>query len=254
MISPLLDFVQMLPSLFEGWVSWRRVLRFIREPPRNISDGGSTMASSAEPPSKSRETAADTIVSLNSVVLQWSEREPLLRGVTFSLAPGDVAVVLGPAGSGKSSLLRSLLPLGEPRTASGSLLLSCKKMSFCAQTPWFLTNESVRSNILLDNHFDQSLYDAVLDCCALSPDLAGFDEGDNKIIADYHGSQLSGGQRKRIALARALYSEPDLLVLDDVFAGLDTQTRSLVQHKLFGIQGWIVSRAHMAAIVASSIG
>ncbi|KJZ70262.1 hypothetical protein HIM_10343 [Hirsutella minnesotensis 3608] len=254
MISPLLSFIQMLPSLFEGWVSWIRVLHFIRETLRDGPGGGNQPVRTivAEPPPKVLGKGYGAILSFNSVAIQSIESEPFLREITFSLTSGEVAVILGPAGSGKSSLLKALLPLGELQITSGSITSGVRNISYCAQTPWFLENESIRDNVVLNKYFDQGVYNAVLDCCALEPDLANFDERENRLIVDHQGSQLSGGQRKRIALARALYAAPDLLLLDDVFAGLDPQTQSLIQRRLFGPHGWLASNPHITAILVSS--
>jgi len=104
-------------------------------------------------------------------------------------------------------------------------------VGYCAQSPW-LQNMSIRSNILFNFPYDPVRYRAVIDACALTPDLAGFSHGDLSNIGE-NGIGLSGGQKARVALARAVYSDSRVLLLDDPIAALDHGTAEAIVRKLF---------------------
>jgi ABC-type multidrug transport system fused ATPase/permease subunit len=154
-----------------------------------------------------------------------------VSGVTFSLYPGDLLMVVGAVGSGKSSLLSGVL--GEAILVSGVVDASGAgdRVAYCAQNAW-VQNMSVRDNILFGKEMDREWYTRVLAGCALVSDLAVLPHGDETIIGE-RGVTLSGGQKQRVALARAVYSRPALVLLDDVFSALDGPTGALVFSALF---------------------
>lgn len=98
----------------------------------------------------------------------------------------------------------------------------CEPVAYASQTPW-LFKGTIRDNILFGASYDDERYKDVISCCALEPDLATFKDYDLKDVGD-GGGRLSGGQRHRVALARAVYSRASTVVLDDVLSGLDATT------------------------------
>lgn len=154
-----------------------------------------------------------------------------LHDITLTVDEG-LTLVCGPTGSGKSSLLSGLL--GEMDVLSGKLTLDKQPgvtdprtglhggISFCAQQPW-LQQKSVRENILFGESMDMERYKAVLEVCALMPDIELFDDGDLQEIGE-SGISLSGGQKARVALARAVYSRARTVLLDDVLSAVDAHT------------------------------
>jgi ABC-type multidrug transport system fused ATPase/permease subunit len=104
-------------------------------------------------------------------------------------------------------------------------------VGYCAQSPW-LQNMSIRDNILFNFPYDPVRYKNVIDACALTPDLASFSHGDLSSIGE-NGIGLSGGQKARVALARAVYSNSRVLLLDDPLAALDHGTAESIVRKLF---------------------
>jgi ABC-type transport system involved in cytochrome bd biosynthesis fused ATPase/permease subunit len=114
-------------------------------------------------------------------------------------------MIIGKIGSGKSSLLFSLL--GEMRIGdfSRTKVHINSSLAYCGQTPW-LMNGTVRENILLNKEFDQEQFDFAVKYSALDIDVENWTLGVEHIIGD-DGSSISGGQRTRIALARCLYQE-----------------------------------------------
>lgn len=142
-----------------------------------------------------------------------------LKHVDFEVKPGELVAVVGGVGCGKSSLLNAIL--GEVRKLSGSIEVQ-GSLAFFSQNP-FVLNETLKANILfchVNEPVDEEKYQRALDCCALRPDLAQLPAGDQTEIGE-RGITLSGGQRARIALARAVYHGADISLIDDALAAVD---------------------------------
>lgn len=154
--------------------------------------------------------------------------EPVLSNITMTV-PNGLTVVVGKVGAGKSALLQALL--GELDQLSGTSHIPNEMIGYCAQTPW-LQSMSIRDNILFSSPYDEARYKRVLDACALLPDLSNFTHGDQSFIGE-NGIGLSGGQKARVALARAVYSSSRILILDDPLSALDHNTAESVVNKCF---------------------
>ncbi|KAF8682983.1 P-loop containing nucleoside triphosphate hydrolase protein [Rhizoctonia solani] len=145
---------------------------------------------------------------------------------------GKINMVVGPTGSGKTSLLMALL--GEmhfvPSAPDSWFSLPRQGgIAYAAQEAW-VQNESIRDNILLGAEYDEERYKKVISQCALERDLTLFDAGDQTEVGE-KGMTLSGGQKARVSLARAIYSKADIIILDDVLSALDVHTsRWIVDH------------------------
>lgn len=158
---------------------------------------------------------------------------------SFHVKAGQLACIVGPVGSGKSSLLRALIGDMQLAGGGGSGAKIAGKISYCPQLAWLLSS-SVRDNIVFGRTFDQKRYDDVLERCSLHADLATLSHGDETIVGE-KGISLSGGQKQRISLARALYSsETKLKILDDCFSALDAHVgkevfeKGILQSKRYG--------------------
>ncbi|CAO1615299.1 unnamed protein product [Parajaminaea phylloscopi] len=140
---------------------------------------------------------------------------------TLTVQRGAFVAVVGPVGSGKSSLLRALI--GDLREVRSKDFRIGAHVAYCPQTAWLLS-ATVRDNIVFDRPFDQAQYDRTVAQCCLGPDFASLSEGDLTVVGE-KGVSLSGGQKQRISLARAVYSgaERPLRLLDDCFSALDAQ-------------------------------
>ncbi|KAL6817099.1 P-loop containing nucleoside triphosphate hydrolase protein [Trichoderma sp. SZMC 28015] len=160
-----------------------------------------------------------------------------LRKINLDFPNGCLSVISGPTGSGKSLLLSAILgeaevlsgyiqapkaPAPEQRfdskaTAANWILPTA--VCFISQTPW-IENATIKNNVLFGLPFDPIRYEKVLDACALSRDLSLFEDGDETEVGA-QGVTLSGGQKWRLTLARALYSRAGIMIIDDVFSALD---------------------------------
>ena len=140
-----------------------------------------------------------------------------LREITLNILPGELVAVVGPVGCGKTSLLMGLL--GELSIASGDLGIR-GTIAFASEEPWILAG-SIKDNILMGRTFDPDLYRSAIDSCDLGKDIAMFKNGHDTLVGD-RGVTLSGGQKSRISLARAVYSAAHLL-LDDPLSAVDAE-------------------------------
>lgn len=171
-----------------------------------------------------------------------------LGELDLSFPTGKLSLITGPVGSGKTTLVLSLL--GETVLLKGKIFIPddmanrelipidphtglSDTTAFCAQTAW-LVGATIRENITFGSAWDQKRYDAVVDACALRRDFEIFDLGDNTEVGE-KGTTCSGGQKARIALARAIYSPAKTVLLDDVLSAVDAQTaRHIFKHVLQG--------------------
>lgn len=171
--------------------------------------------------------------------------ETVLHNISLAF-PVGLTVIFGKVAAGKTALLQALL--GELDRIEGHARIPNEMVGYCAQTPW-LQSMSIRDNILFSSPYEETRYKKTLEVCALTPDLAGFKDGDLSNIGE-NGIGLSGGQKARVALARAIYSRAKsefppsthlmlptcidsnaVLLLDDPLSALDHQTASIIVRK-----------------------
>ncbi|KAH7316414.1 hypothetical protein B0J17DRAFT_724436 [Rhizoctonia solani] len=153
-----------------------------------------------------------------------------LLDINLTIPEGKLTLITGPTASGKSALLMALL--GEMTQLSGELYLpKSGGISFAAQSSW-LEHKTIKDNILFGTPYDEQRYNLVIECCALKADLEIFEDGDLTEIGA-RGVSLSGGQKARVALARAVYARTKRVLLDDPLAAVDSHTTRLLIDKLF---------------------
>ncbi|XP_071557607.1 probable multidrug resistance-associated protein lethal(2)03659 [Temnothorax nylanderi] len=185
-------------------------------------------------------------ISIENGSAKWLdyEREDTLQNINIKVRPGELIAIVGQVGAGKSSLLNVILK--ELRLQEGSIQVN-GKIAYASQEPWLFAG-SVRQNILFGQKMDQIRYDRVTKVCQLKRDFSLLPYGDKTIVGE-RGISLSGGQRARINLARAVYAEADIYLLDDPLSAVDAhvgkhmfeeciekylrgKTRILVTHQL----------------------
>ncbi|DBA01094.1 TPA: LOW QUALITY PROTEIN: hypothetical protein N0F65_001722 [Lagenidium giganteum] len=175
-----------------------------------------------ESPRQSRETR---VIKWDRVVVQRNATS-VFRSESIVINRGDLVLVHGPAGSGKSTLLRALL--GE-----GTIIGQARgipphwTVAYCAQDHW-LQNLTIRDNILFGTAFDEHKYLCVLEACGLLDDLQSFTYSDESLV-ESHATNLSVGQKARVALARSCYADADVYLLDCTLDAVDP----LVLHEVF---------------------
>lgn len=176
-------------------------------------------------------TETNDLIILN-VSASWDRHEErmALKDVSFSLKNGQMMAVTGSVGSGKSSLLMAIL--GELPAINGTILFG-GTVAYVPQIPWVFSG-TIRDNVLFGRRFDEAKYHEILDICCMQTDLKNFSFGDLTEIGS-RGVSLSGGQRVRVSLARALYSDADLYLLDDPISAVDAKVgKSLFERCICG--------------------
>ncbi|XP_070120378.1 cystic fibrosis transmembrane conductance regulator isoform X2 [Equus przewalskii] len=144
---------------------------------------------------------------------------PVLKDISFKIERGQLLAVAGSTGAGKTSLL--MMIMGELEPSEGKIKHS-GRISFCSQFSWIMPG-TIKENIIFGVSYDEYRYRSVIKACQLEEDISKFAEKDNIVLGE-GGIQLSGGQRARISLARAVYKDADLYLLDSPFGYLDVLT------------------------------
>ena len=214
--NSLHEIPRLITVLLNAKVAVDRIEDFMSEPDKvqshhTVSSGGSE-------------------ISLRNASFAWpSTPQLVLRDINLQFASG-LTVICGKVAAGKTALLQALL--GELDKIGGEVSVPDGMIAYCAQMPW-LQSMSIRENILFSSPFEMARYKQVLEACALNPDLGSFKHGDLSNIGE-NGIGLSGGQRARVALARAVYSRAKIILLDDPLSALDHQTAESIVRKCFG--------------------
>ncbi|XP_014900369.1 multidrug resistance-associated protein 4 isoform X4 [Poecilia latipinna] len=175
----------------------------------------------------------DCMVKIQDLKCYWDKnlKAPTLQNVSFTVKPEQLLAIIGPVGAGKSSLLNAIL--GELSQETGVVKVK-GEVTYTSQQPWILPG-TIRSNILFGNEFNPKKYDRVLRACALKRDMDLMPGGDLVMVGD-RGVNLSGGQKTRVALARAVYRDADIYLLDDPLSAVDAEVgRHLFEECICGL-------------------
>ena len=174
----------------------------------------------------------------------WNRYEELetLSQIDFSSRKGDLTCVVGRVGSGKSSLLEALL--GNLYKISGDVTVR-GSVAYVAQSAWVM-NASVKDNILFGHRWDQQFYEQTVEACALSEDFSSLPDGDRTEVGE-RGISLSGGQKARLTLARAVYARADVYLLDDVLSAVDAHVGRDIINNVLGPHGLLHGKTRVLA-------
>ncbi|KAJ4180063.1 ATP-binding cassette glutathione S-conjugate transporter ycf1 [Fusarium falciforme] len=183
-------------------------------------------------------------VSIQTATFKWSLHETgtALEEITLSAHKGELVCLVGRVGAGKSSILHALL--GDLYKATGTVTLR-GSVAYVAQQPWVL-NASVRDNITFGKPWDPDFYVETVKACALVDDLAQLPNGDQTEVGD-KGITLSGGQKARLTLARAVYARADIYLLDDCLSAVDQHVGRHLIEEVFGRGGLLKDRTRILA-------
>ncbi|KIJ49985.1 hypothetical protein M422DRAFT_246356 [Sphaerobolus stellatus SS14] len=230
-----------VPAVIKGKVSLDRIDDFINN--TELLDVY-TPESEASITLRSQETSDD--IGFRSARFSWSV-EPDSGAVTPSkrrfrlniedellFKRGKINLIVGPTGSGKTSMLMALLGEMHFMPYSPSSWFNLPRaggVAYAAQESWVL-NETIKNNIVFGATFDEERYKKVIHQCGLTRDLSLFDAGDATEVGE-KGLTLSGGQKARVTLARAIYSSAEIIILDDVLSALDVHTSKWILEKCF---------------------
>ncbi|KAK1449579.1 hypothetical protein CCUS01_11462 [Colletotrichum cuscutae] len=247
--APLLVVLQSLSIIAASVACLRRIKLFLMQDDRvderllmaaeNIREKGKEVSSHNDPVS---------FIQIDNGTFGWTLGCSVLKDINIRLPKSSITFVIGLLASGKSNFCRALL--GEVPHMNGSVALGSKRVVYCNQTP-FLFNDLIMDNIIGFSALDAGRYAEVIKVTILVDDLATFPAGDRTRVGT-KGLSLSGGQRQRVSLARALYHDADIPVLDDIFRGLDVSTQCQLCQALFGHDGLLRIRGSTTIICTHS--
>ncbi|PWY93092.1 multidrug resistance-associated protein [Aspergillus sclerotioniger CBS 115572] len=242
--SPLVTFVRAVPQLAQCGGSFERIEAYLEREPAAKGHQTESLISLTLPDLENEDVeltkratgqSADSLVSFTGVDIAWTHTTELVfRNLHLDIKPG-ITMIIGPVGSGKSVLIESIL--GETIIKNGTTNAPLSNIAYCPQKPW-IVNNTFRHNITGGTEFDSKWYGFCVSASGLEDDLASIPGGDLH-MAGSDGVSLSGGQKQRVALARALYSRHPIILLDDVFSGLDSKSISHIFSTLFAKDGFL---------------
>ncbi|XVF10473.1 hypothetical protein REPUB_Repub07fG0186100 [Reevesia pubescens] len=226
-LNILQEPIRVIPDVFgvfiEAKVSLDRIVKFLEAPELENNDLHH----------KHNDKEFECSIFISSTEISWdtdSSSKPTLRNINLVVKPREKIAICGEVGSGKSTLLAAVL--GEVPKINGTVHVY-GKIAYVSQTAWIQTG-SIRENILFGSAMDPLRYQEVLEKCCLIEDLEMLPFGDLTEIGE-RGVNLSGGQKQRVQLARALYQDADIYLLDDPFSAVDAHTAtSLFNEYLMG--------------------
>ena len=160
------------------------------------------------------------------------ENKVLLKGLNLSINKGELVTIIGETGSGKSCLINSILnnlELLNPNNHDTKYYNFSPTISYASQDPWIM-NGTIRDNIVFYSEFDKDKYNQVVNACQLDKDFENLKHGDMTEVGST-GNNISGGQRARIALARAIYRDADIYLFDDPIPSVDTFVSMKIFHQ-----------------------
>ncbi|XP_070711624.1 ATP-binding cassette sub-family C member 4-like [Pempheris klunzingeri] len=179
------------------------------------------------------EEKKENSIEIDKLTCYWDKSldAPSLQNISITMKSHQLLTVIGPVGAGKSSLLSAIL--GELPHDAGTLKVK-GQLTYAAQQPWVFPG-TIRSNILFGREFNPKMYERVIRACALKRDLELLPDGDLMLIGD-RGATLSGGQKARVSLARAVYQDADIYLLDDPLSAVDAEVgRHLFEQCICGL-------------------
>ncbi|KAH7041035.1 P-loop containing nucleoside triphosphate hydrolase protein [Microdochium trichocladiopsis] len=196
------------------------------------------------------EQIGDESVSIRHATFSWDRHESkhVLRGINFTANKGELTCVVGRVGQGKSSLLQSIL--GDLWKVEGQVKLN-GEVAYVAQSPWIM-NATVKENIIFGHRYDSTFYEKTVKACALLDDFSQLPDGDETVVGE-RGISLSGGQKARVALARAVYARADVYLLDDVLSAVDSHVGKHIIENVLGSGGLLSSKCRVLATNAISV-
>ncbi|CAG7830574.1 unnamed protein product, partial [Allacma fusca] len=178
-----------------------------------------------DPESVTHDPTAKHPIIIEDGSFAWEPETTVLKNVNLNVHDGELLAVVGTVGSGKSSLLASML--GELEKKNGRVN-TIGTIAYVPQQAW-IQNVTLRDNILFGRPFEPPKYEKVIEACALKPDLEILPGGDQTEIGE-KGINLSGGQKQRVSLARATYNNSEVYLFDDPLSAVDSHDGEISEY------------------------
>ncbi len=186
----------------------------------------------------------DESVRIRDASFTWDRNaeQKTLQNINFSAHKGELTCIVGRVGSGKSSLLQAVL--GDLWKVNGEVVLRGKS-AYVPQSAWVM-NASVKENIVFGHRWDPQFYEKTVHACALHDDFLQLPDGDQTEVGE-RGISLSGGQKARLTLARAVYARADVYLLDDCLSAVDQHVGRHLIDKVLGPKGLLAGKTRILA-------
>jgi ATP-binding cassette subfamily C (CFTR/MRP) protein 1 len=196
-----------------------------------------------------QEMGEESVIIRNGT-FSWNRHEErkALKDIDFTAYKGELSCIVGRVGSGKSSLLQSML--GDLYKEQGSAEVR-GTVAYASQQTWIL-NATVKENIVFGYRYDSDFYEKTVTACALLDDFAQLPDGDETVVGE-RGISLSGGQKARVSLARAVYARADIYLLDDVLSAVDSHVGKHIMEQVMGPRGLLSSKTRVLATNAINV-
>lgn len=183
---------------------------------------------------------SENALSITDGTFTWGGETTTLKNINLNVKKGSLTAIVGTVGCGKTSLISALL--GEMEKIKGKVNVD-GRVAYVSQQAW-IQNATLKDNILFGKKLDQKKYDQVIEACALTQDLAMLPGGDQTEIGE-KGINLSGGQKQRVSLARAVYSEAEIYLLDDPLSAVDSHVGKHIFDNVFGENGMLKGKTRL---------
>lgn len=192
----------------------------------------------------------DESVRVRDASFTWNKHQPnnVLENINLSARKGELTCIVGRVGSGKSSLLQAIL--GDLWKTHGEVVVR-GRIAYVAQQSWVM-NASVKENIVFGHRWDPHFYDLTIEACALVDDFKTLPDGDQTEVGE-RGISLSGGQKARLTLARAVYARADVYLLDDVLSAVDSHVGRHLINRVLGPSGVLNGKTRILATNAIAV-
>lgn len=232
---PLAILPMVITSIIEASVAVSRLTAFFTA--EELQDD----AVRFEPPV---EELGEETISIKDASFSWDryENKSVLEHIRFSAAKGELTCVVGRVGAGKSSFLQAIL--GDLYKVKGEVVVR-GSIAYVAQQAWVM-NASVKENIIFGHKWDPTFYEKTVKACALLEDFAQLPDGDETEVGE-RGISLSGGQKARLTLARAVYARADIYLLDDCLSAVDAHVGRHLIENVFGSHGLLSGKTRVLA-------
>ncbi|CAF0716997.1 unnamed protein product [Brachionus calyciflorus] len=225
---PLALLPQTITMVVQGYISLKRIRRFLLLDETNEQD-------------IQHANLNDTAILVQNANLGWNKTDPYLCNLNFEIKKQKLVAVVGSVGCGKSSLVSAVL--GEMNKLNDGKINVNGQVAYVPQQAW-VQNATIRDNILFGKEFDETLYKKVVNACSLATDFSIMPNADLTEIGE-KGINLSGGQKQRISLARSLYADADIYVLDDPLSAVDSHVGKHIFDMVVGPKGMLKNKTRL---------
>ncbi|XP_067624098.1 multidrug resistance-associated protein 1 isoform X4 [Eurosta solidaginis] len=224
---PLIMLPMLITNMVQTQVSVKRINKFMN-------------SEELDPNSVQHDPNEAHPMVIRNGTFSWGDGEETLKNIDMTVKKNTLCAVVGTVGSGKSSLIQALL--GEMDKLSGRVN-TVGSIAYVPQQAW-IQNAPLRDNILFGLEYDRKRYNRVIDACALRSDIEMLSAGDQTEIGE-KGINLSGGQKQRVSLARAVYSNADLYLLDDPLSAVDSHVGKHIFEEVIGPNGLLAKKTRV---------